>query len=421
VTFQDAAAKDTKAQFTTVGTYTLKLTASDGSLTGEDSLQVTVNPAVYPTADTDETNLAYGWLEVAPADVGMDAAKLAEAQAYAESGGGAGLISRHGRLVYKWGDIDNRVDLKSATKSIGGIAFGLALDEQKVNSLNDLAQTYLPTLGARDPNDPAATPNDPTWLSQITIRQLATHTSGFEKTGGYGALIYQPGTTWSYSDGALNWLADLLTNVYGQDLSVLLTTRVWSPLGVTTDDVQWRDNADRAQTNGAGIAQRELSSGIVANPNAMARVGLLFLRKGVWANDQRILSESFVQTVQTPQPENANVTIADPVRFPGATSNYGVLWWTNATGQLANVPKDAYWGWGLGDSLIVVIPSLDLVIARVGSNPNDPTQPHWRTVPGTEILDGNGAPIPHTGNSRWDGDYTVLDPFLTPISQSVTQ
>ena len=33
---------------------------------------------------------------------------------------------------------------------------------------------------------------------------------------------------------------------------------------------------------------------------------------------------------------------------------------------MANVPEDAYWAWGLGEELIVVIPSLDLVIVRNG-------------------------------------------------------
>jgi CubicO group peptidase (beta-lactamase class C family) len=405
VTFESASAKDTNAQFAAAGTYTLKLVASDGTASAEDTIVVTVNGAVYPAADTD-ADAAHGWTIAAPADVGMNEAELIAARDYALTGGGSGLISRRGRLVYQWGDIDIRTDLKSTTKSLGGIALGLAMDDAKVASLNDTAQTYLPTLGTT----PA---NDPTWLSQITVRQLATHTAGFEKNLGYPALIYQPGTTWSYSDGALNWLADLLTDEYAQDLGVLLNTRVWSVLGINAgvngigDDLQWRDNkSGRPLTDANGVKTRELASGINANVNAMARVGLLFLRKGVWANDQRVLSEAFVQLVQTPQTENATATIANPTAFPGATSDYGVLWWTNKSGLLPNVPKDAYWGWGLGDSLIVVIPSLDLVIARTGSDPDSKTLPHWRTAP--------------DGSSAWDGNYTVLDPFLTPIVRSVT-
>lgn len=403
VTFASASAASTQATFTNAGTYTLTLTANDGTTTGTDSLQVVVNAAsqpppagtvFWPGPDV-ETDPNHGWTAVAPADVGMNAAKLTEAQTYAETGGGAGVIVRGGRLVQKWGDIDARTDLKSASKSMGGIALGIAID-QNLLTLADRAQTKLPGIGA-DPTD--TTPNDPARLAPITIQQLATHTAGFAKDGSSKVdQLYDPGTKWTYSDGGLNWLADTLTNVFQQDLSVVMTNTVWTPLGITTDDLQWRAVAAGARPAIGTIQQRELASGIIANPNAMARIGLLFLRKGMW-NGQRIVSEAFVQNVSTPRPETASAELVDPTGFPSANQGYGMLWWTNATKQLADVPADAYWAWGLGDSLIIVIPSLDMVIARTGSNPDDATLPHWR--------------------SGWNGNYSVLRPFLAPIVQSV--
>jgi len=56
------------------------------------------------------------------------------------------------------------------------------------------------------------------------------------------------------------------------------------------------------------------------------------------------------------------------------------------------VPRDAYWSWGLYESLIVVIPSLDLVVARAGKS--------WKR---------DGA-----------GHYDVLAPFLNPIVAAAT-
>jgi hypothetical protein len=44
-----------------------------------------------------------------------------------------------------------------------------------------------------------------------------------------------------------------------------------------------------------------------------------------------------------------------------------LLWWNNADGAIAGVPLDVYWANGLKDSLIVVVPSLDLVAARAGA------------------------------------------------------
>ena len=48
VTFGNAAAQDTTASFSVDGTYSLRLTASDGALTASDTVKVTVNPAPPP-------------------------------------------------------------------------------------------------------------------------------------------------------------------------------------------------------------------------------------------------------------------------------------------------------------------------------------------------------------------------------------
>ena len=78
-----------------------------------------------------------------------------------------------------------------------------------------------------------------------------------------------------------------------------------------------------------------------------------------------------------------------------ASDHYSLLWWNNADGTLERVPHDAYWAWGLYDSLIVVIPSLDLVVARGGAR-------------GRQLPREDGA-----------NHYDVLRPLLGPIVASV--
>ena len=417
VTFAAAAAAASHVTFTDAGTYTLTLSVGDGTATTTDTVQVVVNPRplitdnVFPGPDTGDEN--HGWAAVAPADVGMDETKLKAAADYALTGGGSGLISRRGRIVYKWGNIDAEVDLKSTTKSIGGIALALTLDDGKV-ALDNTAQTYLPTIGV-DPTD--LTPNAPADLAAIKVFNLATHSAGFEKSSSSKADILpglKPvGTFWSYSDGGLNWLADLLTKVNDQDIGGIVRTRVFTPLNITTGDLQWRNVAAGSRpvvlsAGGAPIPQRELASGLVANPNAMARIGLLYLRKGMW-KETRLITEASIALAGVPYPPIVTTTVANETDFPKANLNYGLLWWTNATKQLPDVPADAFWAWGLGDSLIVVIPSLDLVIARVGTGPNPSAGPYWRSEP---TAGGLLQPI-------WNGNYEILKPFLTPIAQSV--
>jgi CubicO group peptidase (beta-lactamase class C family) len=81
-----------------------------------------------------------------------------------------------------------------------------------------------------------------------------------------------------------------------------------------------------------------------------ARLGLLYLWDGTWQG-QRILPEQFVDFVRTPAP-----AWKEPV--------YGGLFWLNRTGQW-NLPKDAYYMSGEGGKVFVV-PSLDLVVVRMG-------------------------------------------------------
>src|SRR5690606_28389259 len=115
-------------------------------------------------------------------------------------------------------------------------------------------------------------------------------------------------------------------------------------LGINrNDDIQWRRSTSgmRRDPRPNGLEHREFAAGIVANVNALARVGLLFLRNGEWADHQRIISESFVELARSPHPSAASAAVAEPGDFPEANLRYGVLWWTNATGALSNVPRDA--------------------------------------------------------------------------------
>ena len=332
-------------------------------------------PIIWPTQ---------GWQTATPASMGMDEALLLQAKNYALKSGGSGLITRSGKAVYQWGSQTQLYQLKSSTKSVGVTALGLALKDGLV-TYNTKGQSKLASLGL-----PPQTNADTGWLGDITMLQLASHSAGFDKPGGYMELLYQPGTMWNYSDGGANWLADVLTVTFQQDLKQVMFSRVFTPLGITSSDLTWRDNLYR-ETTINGIPRREFGSGVSIDVDAMARFGYLYLRRGVWEG-KTILPATFVDRLSKPEASLAGMPVAKPGSYPDATNHYGLLWWNNGDGTMADVPKDAFWSWGLGDSLIIVVPSLDLVIARVGNG--------WR--------------------SGWDSNYDYLDPFLGPIARSVS-
>jgi len=323
------------------------------------------------------------WQKAKPADVGMDEAQLDRARDYALTGRGSGYITRHGKLVMSWGNLQTRYDLKSTTKSIGVTALGLAISDRKIG-LEDKVVKYHPTFAV-----PPDTNKKTGWIGNITIKHLATQTAGFEKPGGYTKLIFEPGTKWAYSDGGPNWLAECVTLAYQRDVDELMFERVFTPLGIERSDLAWRRNSYR-DAKIDGVMRREFGSGISANVDAMARIGYVYLRGGKWKGKQ-VIPREFVEAASRTVESVVGLPEVGPKRYGNASDHYGLLWWNNADGTLEKVPRDAFWSWGLYDSLIVVIPSLDIVVARAGKS--------WQR--------------------NWDGHYDVLRPFLGPIVASV--
>lgn len=322
------------------------------------------------------------WVAAKPTEVGLAESRLNEARDYALTGGGSGIITRRGKVVMTWGDQAKLYDLKSSSKSIGVTLLGVALLDGKVK-LDDPAVKHHPTFGT-----PPETNAAKGWREKITLRHLATQTAGFAKVGGYTELLFAPGTEWHYSDGGPNWLAECLTLVYGRDLNEVMFERVFGPIGIKPADIRWRQNAYRPHTI-ENVGRREFGSGFHANVSAMARIGYLYLREGKW-KERTLLPAEFVRLARQPAADVA----ALPVRgsdHGNASRHYGLLWWNNGDGTIPGVPRDTFWSWGLFDSLIVVIPSLDLVAARAGQS--------WKKTS--------------------DEHYDVLKPFLTAIAAAV--
>ncbi len=328
-----------------------------------------------------------GWPTATPSELGLDTTKLQRARDYALTAEGSGQIIYKGKLVMRWGDPAQRYDLKSTSKSIGGTLLGIALKDRRVQ-LDDFAVKYHPTFGV-----PPETNWQTGWLDKITLRMLANQTAGFEKPGGYQPLLFAPGTKWHYSDGGPNWLAECLTLIYERDLNDVIFERVFAPIGITPEDIVWRRNAFRPhQIN--NLMRREFGSGFSANVNAMARIGYLYLREGRWQG-REILPLSFIHAIREPDPAMAKLPTHDPSPHGNAAAHYSMLWWNNADGAIAGLPRDAHWSWGLYDSLIVVVPSLDLVVARAGPAKS------WK-------------------RDKDADHYEVLKPFLQPIAAAVT-
>jgi CubicO group peptidase (beta-lactamase class C family) len=286
------------------------------------------------------------WQAANPESQGLSASALDALAAYAErSGGGSGCVIRHGYLVKEWGDPRKLADIKSATKGVTGTTLlGLAVDRRLVQ-LDDPAVRHYPAIGAERPG------NTRNLLDEITIRHLATMTAGFDD-GRPPKLAYRPGTDGFYSNDGANMLAELLTLRFNEDLAAVFKREVMDPIGVPPEEWKWRDNTYRSKMIN-GLKSREFASGITITHRALARVGYLYLRGGEW-NGRRIFSQEFIQTATR------------PTDLPSFVPYYAFFWGSNDRGTFPGMPDDAYWALGLGDSFVLVCPSLDLVAVRLG-------------------------------------------------------
>jgi CubicO group peptidase (beta-lactamase class C family) len=202
--------------------------------------------------------------------------------------------------------------------------------------------------------------------ADITLDQLLTMTSGlaFEEvydpgtdattmlftpgsTADYAAgkpLDAAPGTRWSYSSGTTNLLCGVAQDAIGAGPE-MAQELVFGPLGMTSAVMEADD--------GGGLV---CSSYLYATARDWARFGQWFLQDGEW-DGRQLLPAGWVTYSTTPvQRETENP--------------YGAQWWLNAgpSGELRMpaVPDDAYWASGNEGQHVVVIPSQELVVVRLG-------------------------------------------------------
>ena len=169
-------------------------------------------------------------------------------------------------------------------------------------------------------------------------------------------LVFEPGTRSAYSGVGYYALAyslgQSLQNSPTPDVKELLKTRIMDPLQIPSG--AWSISyGDRYSIN--GLRLYAIGSGSRYTPRAVARVGQFMLNRGAWNGEQLV------------DPLTVDAILG--YTTSGDTSDTGtgpIGWNNNADGRLSSLPRDAYWGLGAGDQVLLVVPSLDLVMVRMG-------------------------------------------------------
>jgi len=307
--------------------------------------------------------------------------RLRQKQMFLYGGDSWGIvIIRHGYLVREFYTfnvlIPTRFDIWSCTKSFTGTAWGLLLDDSRQGRFTDGPRVDLdsPAYAFIPQGRPLTDPRK----EQITIRHLLTMTSGIagERTGiagiptatGHGPfehalgrspnrfgywtdkLTAEPGTVWDYSDPAFAHLSLAFAHIAGREMAGVMRQRVFDPIGM--EHLSW----DVQGGSGFLGPHTNAHTGVLVSARELARFGYLMLQRGAW-NGQQVLPEWWIElATQTSQELNPH---------------YGYTWWVNSHGsQWPGLPRDAFAAMGYRSNKCYVIPSLDLVVARVGSGPS---------------------------------------------------
>ena len=152
----------------------------------------------------------------------------------------------------------------------------------------------------------------------------------------------KPNMRWNYSSGTTNLLSGILRKQFKthQEYLDFWYSALINKIGM---------NSMVIETDMAGNYVG--SSYGWASTRDWSKFGLLYLHKGNW-NGEQIFNESWAKYTTTPT----------------NTSNgrYGGHFWLNAGGHFPDVPRDMYYCSGFQGQMVAIIPSLDLVIVRMG-------------------------------------------------------
>ena len=296
------------------------------------------------------------------------------------------LVGRAGNLVLEryydgpdesWGrplgmvsfEPDTLHDLRSVTKSVVGLLYGIALDKELVPPPDAplLAQfPEYPDLAA----DPAR--------ASLTVRHALTMTLGLEwdelcpytdpanseiamemAPDRYRFILDRPvvappGERWIYSGGAVALLGAMIARGSGMTLQAFAQQALFAPLGIPR--FEWAAGRD-------GVASA--ASGLRLRPHDLLRIGKLILDRGRVADrhivSQEWLEASFGRSVST-----------------GAGLDYGYLWFLgSAPVPFLSEARPWIGGFGNGGQRLWLVPEADLAVVVLSGNYNAPD--HWIT------------------------------------------
>lgn len=261
------------------------------------------------------------------------------------------MILRHGKLISQgwWAPYapEQPHVMHSLSKSFTSTAIGMAIAEGKL-SLNDQVISFFPEQTPAEPSQ---------WLSAMRVRDLLAMNTGHKdepRAANPGndwvslflatEVDFKPGTHFEYNSAATYMLSAILQKVSGEKVVDYLDSRLWQPLGIPKPE--WDTCPMGINTGGWGLHIRT---------EDIAKLGQLYLQKGMWEG-QQIISAEWVEMATSLQSSNGSNPDSD------WEQGYGYQFWRSRHG--------AYRGDGAFGQFCIVLPEQEVVVAVTSGTNN---------------------------------------------------
>lgn len=290
------------------------------------------------------------WDTMDPVDLSWNPDSLASLEQFlADKNTKAFIILKEGKIVTEWYyDSFTKDSLwywASAGKAMTASLIGVAQSEGLLD-IQDQSNTYL---------GQGWTSCDSAEEAEMTIRSQLTMTTGmndlyFDCTSDTCLICIAPeGTRWAYHNGPYTLLTNVIENASGLTINQYMNSNLMIPIGGL-----------------ASFVTLPSSRTIFSTPRSMARFGHLILSQGNW-NGNQVIDSNWVAEMSS-QSQTIN-------------PSYGYLWWLNGKGSymqpvvqtvfqgdmIPSAPDDLFAGLGKNDQKVYVVPSMDMVVVRMGN------------------------------------------------------
>lgn len=239
----------------------------------------------------------------------------------------------------------------SVAKSITSLLMGAALKDSSIASLQEPVGKYLPEFSQGEKAKvkiidlltmSSGTDFNEAYADPLSITTELYYGSDAYKTATGVKMSDQPGALHRYKSGDTQLLGLLIEKATRKSLSAYAAEKLWHPIGAEHPALWSTDH-----TGGHIKAYCCFNS----NARDFARLGQLMLDSGRWKGQEIISPDYYAKSIE-------------PCMIPDDSGKpcdyYGYQWW------IYPGPEKIFYARGILGQYIIVIPSKDLVLVRLG-------------------------------------------------------